>query len=164
MVAPKRRAERASGADVARCCREPCEAVVASASRRVAARRRPRQRAPAVALAPDPAQGRPPPHCTARFTYGGRHPGDRNLFRTLRLCRKGRRLRPALDFRNGAAVRGMGCRLAGFRLASPFACRRIRHHARQCARAGGRVDLIARLLASTRLASGCAGAPYHLLA
>src|SRR5205814_963516 len=49
MVAREGCAERASETDVAHCGREPCEAVVASASRRVAAHRRPRQRPPVLA-------------------------------------------------------------------------------------------------------------------
>ena len=89
---------------------------------------------------------------------------ERNLFRPFRLRRQGRGLRRPLDFRNGAAVRRMGGGAAGLRLAAPSARGRIRHHPRQCARAGRRMDRAARLLASDRLAAGRAVAPHHLLA
>ena len=52
-------------------------------------------------------------------------------------------------FEIDAAVRGMGGGAARLRLAAPSARRRIRHHARQRARAGRRMDLAAGL-AGTR--------------
>ncbi len=100
----------------------------------------------------------------AGFAHRRRHARERNLFRPLRLRRQGRGLRRPLDFRNGAAVGRLGGGAAGLRLAAPSARRGIRHHPRQCARAGRRMDRAARLLASARLAAGRAVAPHHLLA
>ena len=56
-------------------------------------------------------------------------------------------------FEIDAAVRGMGGEPARLRLAAPSARRRIRHHPRQCARAGRRMDHAAGLVASGRAGS-----------
>ena len=87
-------------------------------------------------------------------------PRQRNLCRPLRLRRQGRGLRRPLDLRDGAAVRGMGGGAARLRLAAPSARRRFRHHPRQCARAGRRMDRAAGRLAPDRLAARtcCRGA------
>jgi hypothetical protein len=142
----------ASRGDGARFSREPCEAVLAFAARRNAAADRADQRPSGAALAAVAAQGRPACDRAAGSAHRRRDARDRNLFRPLRLRRQGRRLRRPLDLRNGAAVRRMGGGAARLRLAAPSARRRIRHHPRQCARAGRRMDRAARRVASARLA------------
>ena len=71
------------------------------------------------------AQGRPAPDRAAGSAYRRRHPRKRNLFRTFRLRRQGRGLRRPLDFRNDAAVGGLGDGIVGLQLAAPSARRRI---------------------------------------
>ena len=130
----------------------------------VAARRRAAQRPSGAALAAAPAQIRPAPDRAAGPAHRRCHPRHRNLFRPLRLRRQGRGLRRPLDLRDGAAVRRMGDGAARLRLAAPSARRRIRHHPRQCARPGRRMDHAAGRLASDRLAAGRAVAAHHFLA
>ena len=103
---------------------------------------------PLRALAALAAQGRPAPDRAAGFAHRRRHAGERNLCRPFRLRRQGRGLRRPLDLRDGAAVGRMGGGAARLRLAAPSARRGIRHHPRQCPRAGRRMDHAARLLAS----------------
>ena len=66
--------------------------------------------------------------------------------------------------RNAAALRRLGRRAQRFRLAAPFARSRFRHHARQCARAGRRVDHAQELQRPDRLAARGGGAAHHVLA
>ena len=68
---------------------------------------------------------------------------ERDLLRPLRLRGQDRHLRRPLAVRDRAALGGMGRPAARLRLAAPPARRRIRHHARERARAGRRVDFAA---------------------
>ena len=117
----------------------------------------------ADAVAHDPAQDRPAAAVAAGSAHRGRHPRERNLFRPLRLCRQGGDLRRPLAVRIESAVRGMGGRAVRFRLAAPSARRRFRHHPRQCARTGRRMDLASGRLAFARLAHRRAGAAGDFL-
>ena len=92
-----------------------------------------------------PAQDRPPGDRAAGPAHRRPDPRERNLCRPLRLRRQGRDLRRPLAVRDDAAVGGMGGGAARLRLAAPSARRRIRHHPRQCARAGRRMDRAAGL-------------------
>ena len=111
-----------------------------------------------------PAQGRPAADRAAGAAHRRQHPRQRNLRRPLRLRRQGGDQRRPLAVRDRAAVRRMGGEPARLRLAAPSARGRIGHHARQCPRAGGRMDFGAGLVAPGRLAAGNPGAAHHLLA
>ena len=132
--------ERGERVDVARFGRGTCQAVRCSWRGGAAQLRRSAQRPSAAALALHPAQDRSAADRAAGSAHRRRHPRERNLCRPLRLRRQGGDLRRPLAVRDDAAVRRMGGEPARLRLAAPSARRRIRHHARQCARAGRRMD------------------------
>ena len=109
-------------------------------------------------------QGRSRAHRAAGLAHHRRHPRQRNLCRPIRVRGKGRRLRLPLAVRDDPAVRGLGSRALRLRLAAPSARRPVRHHPRQCPRAGRRMDHAQPLARRRRLAPRRGRAARHLLA
>ena len=124
----------------------------------------PRYDAPDRRLAVLVRQGRPRRDRAAGPAHGRLDARGRDLCRPLRVRRQGHCLRFALAVRDGGAVRGLGGLAAGLRVAATPACRRDRHHPRQCPRTGRRVDRAQQRAGPDRLAPRRGGAAGHLLA
>ena len=116
-------------------------------------------RAPAVPA----GRARPAADRTAGFAHRRLHPRERDLCRPLLVRRQGGGVRRPLAVRGQGAVRGLVGGAARVQLAAPSARRRLRHHPRQCARAGRRMDFAAGLRRCRRQAAGGHRAPDHLL-
>lgn len=95
---------------------------------------RARERRPRCAVAGLARPHRSADHRTTRPAHRRCDPRRRDLCRPLRLRRQDRQLPWPLDLRSGAAVGGLGGRAARLWLAAPFARRRHRADASQCAR------------------------------